>query len=853
MLEMAERNPRPRDLTILLLGVTGAGKSTLINMLANTLPGRKYQDQRLFAIPCTQEFEIQVDRRVLAWSRLQACNIEQFKELAAGDAADHRTSSPGIYRFRDTQTGRVVTLVDTPGLGDSRGEMFDELQTQTAVQAVLSVKQVDMVCVVHNATEARLRESTKTALARLREVLGPRAAAITTVCLTHSPKNIAPNCIDALKEAGLPTDNLFRFENSCLVHPDLYSQLCKQELGADHEEAQELAEIGARSWTHNERAAKQLLDRAANSETLDAIDVLSEDQVRKLILGFAPGLDEEEGRLREEQFLRRQELAQLDNKIEQVANNLRPHNKIAEIVTENVRTITVNAQEKKPMNIFLKYWRYIGDNYGSSKRFMLLCSWLAIVGFFVYVFVALFEVNGSRATERYDQLEVRNAQVGSWPIQMSCGAYSIKDVSQPLSVSCQSTNSHVNSTLIYRVESCTGNGEFVNMSYREEKQGSSPISFRIDCTCIDFQINNKLPHNNYRSAIADQNGNTTTVEQLQKSRLVFARDKSTSTFDDLSCTAINTFQDDKFVYHRVNCSGTDNKVEITFSRATSCTQPRSKFLLIIVALVIACGISFIALKIFDYKKGESLFIGGYFVWVDVPSTRNINDWKIKNLDAQKYNATDADSLHQQNLARARETRQNLRNQIQEVDDRILRSRQILIYLLERLPRRQAAERVQVILGLIEDLNTKINYFNEAALSRIFMTANKRFKHGFMWSLRELERRDPDATDLLRAIEEAGCFNDIEVDRNLMNRIEPLWDSYQRSAKAAIQHMRSGLQRAVRIVEEARNQEAQELTDEMKRILEDRWREQMERGALGAVQVAFARETQDPFVIKIPQA
>ena len=155
-----EDNKNNSDITILLLGATGVGKSTLINMIANLIASRKYEDQRLFAIPCTQKYEIEIDSMMTSKRDHIECNIEEFKELDSekiGGGSQSKTSIPNFYRFKDRKTGKLISFIDTPGLEDTNGSEYDDDHIQAITHAIMYAKGINLICIVHSAADSRLK------------------------------------------------------------------------------------------------------------------------------------------------------------------------------------------------------------------------------------------------------------------------------------------------------------------------------------------------------------------------------------------------------------------------------------------------------------------------------------------------------------------------------------------------------------------------------------------------------------------------------------------------------------------------------------------------------------------------
>ena len=82
---------RPRSqYRAVVIGKSGAGKSTFINMVANLCQERKYSDPRIVAI--TQGFSLMTEDGEIQ-QKVLPCNMRQFKELQTDDVNAGQTKS----------------------------------------------------------------------------------------------------------------------------------------------------------------------------------------------------------------------------------------------------------------------------------------------------------------------------------------------------------------------------------------------------------------------------------------------------------------------------------------------------------------------------------------------------------------------------------------------------------------------------------------------------------------------------------------------------------------------------------------------------------------------------------------
>lgn len=111
--------------TIILLGATGAGKSTLINMMINYIVGVEWSDDYRFKLT---------------------------DEGQSGPQAQNQTSAVTVYKVHHQYGFKIpfsLTVVDTPGFVKTRGAETDVRQQLCRLfTSVSGVSEIDAVCVV---------------------------------------------------------------------------------------------------------------------------------------------------------------------------------------------------------------------------------------------------------------------------------------------------------------------------------------------------------------------------------------------------------------------------------------------------------------------------------------------------------------------------------------------------------------------------------------------------------------------------------------------------------------------------------------------------------------------------------
>ncbi|XP_066565958.1 uncharacterized protein LOC136753604 [Amia ocellicauda] len=187
--------------TILVLGATGSGKTTLINGMINHILGVEWED----------EFRFKLIHEETNKSQAQS----QTSEITAYH----------IYHREGFKIPYSLTIIDTPGFGDTRGIEQDKLITEKIREFFsdpAGVVSVDAVCFVVQSSLARLTPTQKYIFDSILSIFGNDIANNILLLTTFADGNVPP-VLDAVIEAKVPcakakdnTPLYFKFNNSIL-------------------------------------------------------------------------------------------------------------------------------------------------------------------------------------------------------------------------------------------------------------------------------------------------------------------------------------------------------------------------------------------------------------------------------------------------------------------------------------------------------------------------------------------------------------------------------------------------------------------------------------------------------------
>ncbi|XP_072115069.1 uncharacterized protein [Mobula birostris] len=168
--------------TVMVLGATGSGKTTLINGMINYILDVKWEDDFRYKL---------------------------IHEETGQSQAESQTSSITAYELHHQvgfKTDYSLTIIDTPGFGDTRGISRDHLITEHIREFFTSpqgVDQIDAVCLVVQASLARLTHTQKYIFDSILSVFGKDIAENVQILVTFADGKHPP-VLEALKVADVP-------------------------------------------------------------------------------------------------------------------------------------------------------------------------------------------------------------------------------------------------------------------------------------------------------------------------------------------------------------------------------------------------------------------------------------------------------------------------------------------------------------------------------------------------------------------------------------------------------------------------------------------------------------------------
>ncbi|XP_041666305.1 uncharacterized protein LOC121524848 [Cheilinus undulatus] len=188
---LGERNVKETNKTILLVGETGTGKSTLINALVNYAMGVRWEDDIWFKI-----VEERSNRQSEKQEKDEGQCVSQTSEVIVYQ----------IFGFEDKTLPFSLTIIDTPGYGDTRGAKQDEKVSKSLLDLFRSeggVHEINVVGLVVKASDNRLSDRVRYIYDSVMSLFGKDLEENIVSLVTHSDGMIPKNVLKALEVANI--------------------------------------------------------------------------------------------------------------------------------------------------------------------------------------------------------------------------------------------------------------------------------------------------------------------------------------------------------------------------------------------------------------------------------------------------------------------------------------------------------------------------------------------------------------------------------------------------------------------------------------------------------------------------
>ncbi|XP_063417427.1 uncharacterized protein LOC134699954 [Mytilus trossulus] len=214
--------------TLMIVGATGSGKSTLINAIANYIIGVEWEDNFRFNLV---DLEPEEEKR----SRNEAQSLTQWVTCYT------------LYSSVSDRINYTVNLIDTPGFGDTRGldqdaKIVDQIRELFTAKDQKGISTLDAVCFIVKAPDARLTPTQTYIFESILCLFGNDIKDNICTLITFADGQTPPvlSGIKALGGIPLPCDIYFTFNNSALY--------AENSVGANNQMSSFFWQMGMKSY-----------------------------------------------------------------------------------------------------------------------------------------------------------------------------------------------------------------------------------------------------------------------------------------------------------------------------------------------------------------------------------------------------------------------------------------------------------------------------------------------------------------------------------------------------------------------------------------------------------------------------
>jgi len=265
---------------LMVVGATGAGKTTLINGMVNYILGVQWKDNFRYKL-------------VIEDDKVSQAN-SQTKDITAYT----------FYPLKGSAVPYTFTIIDTPGFGDTEGlerdrQITDQIKEFFSIPPPDGIDHLDGIGFVTQASLARLTPTQEYIFDSILSIFGKDVAKNIFMLVTFADGQ-RPPVMDAIAKANIPSQKYYKFNNSALF--------------ADNTEETEES-FDAMFWKMVVRSFKNFFAEFEKSESVSlqlTQEVLKErEQLQNLIEGLNPqitmGLSKIEEMRQEENILKQRE------------------------------------------------------------------------------------------------------------------------------------------------------------------------------------------------------------------------------------------------------------------------------------------------------------------------------------------------------------------------------------------------------------------------------------------------------------------------------------------------------------------------------------------------------------------
>ena len=278
-----------KEINILVLGETGVGKSTWINAIVHYLSFRDLDEARQAD-----------DFPVLIPSQFTFTKQGEPVEIKIGEASENEVLQTGQSATQETRAyifnieDRKIRLIDTPGIGDSRGYEQDKKNFDNILSFLTRYDEIHGICILLKPNQSRLNVVFRFCVQELIAWLHTSAKKNIVFCFTNAratfyePGDTFPALNEMLKKKKIGItanpENYFCFDNEAFR----FLACLKNKIGFSDEDIRTYAA----SWDRAVNETKKLFEYVNKVPPHKIRNTLSMNEARRVIVAMSKPMAE---------------------------------------------------------------------------------------------------------------------------------------------------------------------------------------------------------------------------------------------------------------------------------------------------------------------------------------------------------------------------------------------------------------------------------------------------------------------------------------------------------------------------------------------------------------------------------
>ncbi|XP_063429132.1 uncharacterized protein LOC134711989 [Mytilus trossulus] len=259
----ASENVPGREKTIMVIGATGSGKTTLVDGMINYITDVSWEDEFRF-------------------SMVDLTDDEKKRKASESESQTEWITCYTINKMEGSTIDYTLNIIDTPGFGDTRGiprdkRIVDQIREFFTTPGRQGITCLDAVCFVTQAPLGKLTPPQRYIFDQILSVFGQDIKSNIFVLITFADAN-EPPVRAALKAANVPYQKSYKFNNSALYASP---------------ENQAEAEMGNLFWKMGRESFKTFFDELRTVESKSLVLTSEVLQVRKRLETTIQGLQKQ--------------------------------------------------------------------------------------------------------------------------------------------------------------------------------------------------------------------------------------------------------------------------------------------------------------------------------------------------------------------------------------------------------------------------------------------------------------------------------------------------------------------------------------------------------------------------------